>query len=48
MNKRKKKEHHQQQVSARMWGRKEPSYTAGGNVSLYNHSGKQYRSFLKN
>jgi hypothetical protein len=25
----------------------EPSYTAGGNVSLVNHFGKQYRGFLK-
>jgi hypothetical protein len=31
----------------RMWG-KESSYTAGGNVSWYNHSGKQYGGFLKN
>jgi hypothetical protein len=23
-------------------GKKEPSYTAGGNVNLYNHYGKQY------
>jgi hypothetical protein len=29
-------------------GRKEPSYTPGGNVSYYSHSGKQYRGFLKN
>jgi hypothetical protein len=29
-------------------GKKEPSYTAGGNVSLYNHFGKQYGSFSKN
>jgi hypothetical protein len=29
-------------------GKKEPSYTAGGNVSLYNHFGKQYGGFLKN
>jgi hypothetical protein len=28
-------------------GIKEPSYTAGGNVSLCNHSGKQYGGFLK-
>jgi hypothetical protein len=26
---------------------KEPSYTAGGNVSWYNHFGKQYGSFFK-
>jgi hypothetical protein len=29
-------------------GKKEPSYTAGGNVSEYNHFGKQYGRFLKN
>jgi hypothetical protein len=28
-------------------GKKEPSYTAGGNASLYNHFGKQYGGFLK-
>jgi hypothetical protein len=28
-------------------GKKEPSYNAGGNVSYYNHSGKQYGGFLK-
>jgi hypothetical protein len=28
-------------------GKKEPSYTAGGNVSLYNHYGKQYGGSLK-
>jgi hypothetical protein len=28
-------------------GKKEPLYTAGGNVSYYNHSGKQYGGFLK-
>jgi hypothetical protein len=28
--------------------KKEPSYTAGGNVSYYNHFGKQYGGFLKN
>jgi hypothetical protein len=28
-------------------GKKEPSYTAGRNVSWYNHFGKQYRGFLK-
>jgi hypothetical protein len=28
-------------------GEKEPSYTAGGNVSKYNHYGKQYGGFLK-
>ena len=25
-----------------------PSYTVGGNVSLYSHYGKQYGGFLKN
>jgi hypothetical protein len=29
-------------------GKKEPSYTDGGNVSSYNYYGKQYRGFLKN
>jgi hypothetical protein len=29
-------------------GKKEPSYTAGGNVSQYKHYGKQYGGFLKN
>jgi hypothetical protein len=29
-------------------GEKEPSYTAGGNVSQYIHSGKQYGCFFKN
>jgi hypothetical protein len=29
-------------------GKKEPSYTAGRNVSYYNHFGKQYGGFLKN
>jgi hypothetical protein len=29
-------------------GRKETSHTAGGNVSWYNHSGKQCGSSLKN
>jgi hypothetical protein len=28
-------------------GKKEPSYTAGRNVSWYNHSGKQYGGFFK-
>jgi hypothetical protein len=28
-------------------GEKEPSYTADGNVSYYNHFGKQYEGFLK-
>jgi hypothetical protein len=27
------KKHHQQQVLARMWGKRTPSYTAGGNAS---------------
>jgi hypothetical protein len=38
--------HHQQQMLARMW-EKDPSYTAGGNASWCNHSGKQYGDFLK-
>jgi hypothetical protein len=29
-------------------GKHKPSYTAGGNVSYYNHFGKQYGSFFKN
>jgi hypothetical protein len=29
-------------------GKKEPSYTAGGNVSQYNHYGKQYGGSSKN
>jgi hypothetical protein len=29
-------------------GEKELLYTAGGNASLSNHSGKQYGGFLKN
>jgi hypothetical protein len=28
--------------------KKEPSYTAGGKVSQYNHFGKQYGGFFKN
>jgi hypothetical protein len=28
-------------------GKKEPSYTAGGNVSWCNHSGKKFGGFLK-
>jgi hypothetical protein len=27
--------------------KKEPSYTAGGNVNQYNHSGKKFRGYLK-
>jgi hypothetical protein len=27
--------------------KKEPSYTAGGNESWYNHSGKKFGGFLK-
>jgi hypothetical protein len=33
---------------ARMRGKKEPSYTAGGNASQYNLFGKQHGGFLKN
>jgi hypothetical protein len=29
----KNKKEHKQQVLVRMWGKKEPSYTAGGNVN---------------
>ena len=29
-------------------GKREPSYTAGGNVNWCSHYGKQYGSFLKN
>jgi hypothetical protein len=29
-------------------GKKDPSYTAGGNVRYYNHFGKQHGGFLKN
>ena len=29
-------------------GEKEPSFTAGGNVSLYNHYGKQYGNTSEN
>jgi hypothetical protein len=28
-------------------GKKEPSYTAGGNTSWCNHSGKKFGGFLK-
>jgi hypothetical protein len=28
--------------------KKKPSYTAGGNVNLYNHYGKQYGGSSKN
>jgi hypothetical protein len=28
-------------------GRKEPSYTAGGNVNLCNHSGKKFGGYLE-
>jgi hypothetical protein len=30
-----------------MWGKKEPSYTAGGNVNWYNDSGKKFGGYLK-
>jgi hypothetical protein len=40
-------QHHQQQVLARMWGKKEPSYTVGGDVNYYNHSGKKFGGYLK-
>jgi hypothetical protein len=33
---------------SKMWGGKEPSNTAGVNVSYYNDYGKQYGGFLKN
>jgi hypothetical protein len=33
---------------ARMWGEKEPSYTAGGNANQYNLYGKQYGGSSKN
>jgi hypothetical protein len=29
-------------------GKKEPSYTAGGNINNYNHYGKQYGGASKN
>jgi hypothetical protein len=29
-------------------GKKEPSYTVGGNVNYYNHSGKKFGGYLKN
>jgi hypothetical protein len=41
-------EHHQQQMLVSMWGKKEPSYTAGEDVSWCNHFGKQHGGFLKN
>jgi hypothetical protein len=28
-------------------GQKDPSYTAGRNISQYNHFGKQYEGFFK-
>ena len=28
--------------------KRKPSYTVGGNVTWYNHYGKQYGGFLKN
>jgi hypothetical protein len=28
-------------------GKKEPSYTADGNVNYYNHSGKKFGGYLK-
>jgi hypothetical protein len=31
----------------RIWGGKEPSDTAGGNLSYYNHCQKQYGGFFK-
>jgi hypothetical protein len=30
-----------------MWGKKEPSYTAGGDINWYNHHGKQYKGSSK-
>jgi hypothetical protein len=30
-----------------MGGKKEPSYTVGGNVNWYNHSGKKFEVYLK-
>jgi hypothetical protein len=41
-------EYHQKQMLAKMYGKKEPSYTGYGNASKYNHFGKQYDSFLRN
>jgi hypothetical protein len=41
-------DHDQQQMLARMQGKKESSYTAGGNVSWHNYFGKQYGGFFKN
>jgi hypothetical protein len=34
-------------VLVRIWGKKEPSYTAGANASWFNHSGKIFGGFLK-
>ena len=31
-----------QQVLERMWRKREPLYTVGGNVDWYRHCGKQY------
>jgi hypothetical protein len=41
-------EQHQQQILTRMRGKTKPSYTAGGNVSWCNHSGKHYGGSLNN
>jgi hypothetical protein len=39
--------HHQQHVLARMWGKRNPKSTAGGNASWCNHSGKKFGDVLK-
>jgi hypothetical protein len=34
-------------IMVRMWGKKEPWYTAGGSAGKCNHSGKEFGGFLK-
>jgi len=31
----------------RVWGKRETSYTVGGNVNRYSHYGEQYGGYLK-
>ena len=38
----------QEIIAGKGMEKKEPSYTAGGNVNLYSHYGEKYGSSLKN
>ena len=44
------KDHHKKSTNNKCWrgyGKREPFYAIGGNVSWWNHYRKQYREFLK-